>query len=349
MKTTHYNSAVFIGRFQPFHLGHKNVVKASLEIADRLIIIVGSINQSPDIKNPFSYEERRQMILGSLDPQDISRISIHGVEDRRYNDSRWLAEIQAVVERQQLEFPTTTAIVGYEKDESSWYLNKFPQWDYQEIQPIYDTLIDATEIRRLWLIGNTMYTKGVVTDNVYDFLQRRSLSEFGSRLQNEYRVITAANKQWAAAPYPPHFVTTDAVVIQSGHILMVTRRAAPGAGLLALPGGYLDVKQTLIDSMIRELQEETGIKVPEKVLRAKITGTHVFDSPSRSMRGRIITHAYLIMLEEGPLPKLKVPKGEHGSDEVAKAQWIPLNKIDQRREDLFEDHPDIIAYFTGKN
>ena len=93
---------------------------------------------------------------------------------------------------------------------------------------------------------------------------------------------------------------------------------------------------------LRELREETGIKVPEKVLRGSIRGNHVFAAPDRSQRGRTITHAIHIALEDGEwnLPKVK------GSDDAARAKWIPISRLNS--EEIFEDHYDIIQYFLGK-
>jgi bifunctional NMN adenylyltransferase/nudix hydrolase len=95
------------------------------------------------------------------------------------------------------------------------------------------------------------------------------------------------------------------------------------------------------DAALRELREETGIKVPEKVLRGSIVGSRVFDAIDRSQRGRTITHAFHIVLDDGEynLPKVK------GSDDAAQAQWIPISKLNS--EEIFEDHADIIAYFLG--
>jgi bifunctional NMN adenylyltransferase/nudix hydrolase len=101
------------------------------------------------------------------------------------------------------------------------------------------------------------------------------------------------------------FVTADAVVVQSGHILLVERGRAPGKGLLALPGGFVNPEERIRDAAIRELREETSIsdgkgQIPPAMLASFIEDarTRVFDAPNRSLRGRIITHAFLFRLPE---------------------------------------------------
>ena len=133
----------------------------------------------------------------------------------------------------------------------------------------------------------------------------------------------------------------DAIVIQSGHVLLVKRRASPGKGLYALPGGFLDPDETLKSGMIRELREETKLKVPEPVLLGNIRNHEVYDYPTRSLRGRTITHAFLIELPCGPLPKVK------GSSDAEKAVWIPLNIFYSMQGKMFEDHWAIVESMIG--
>ena len=148
-------------------------------------------------------------------------------------------------------------------------------------------------------------------------------------------------KQWRDAPYPPTFMTADALVVQSGHILLVERRGMPGRGLWALPGGFVDQKETLLDACIRELAEETKLDVPASVLYGSRHSQHTFDDPYRSSRGRTITHAFYFKLKNDPkgLPKVQ------GGDDAAKAFWLPLAELDSKK--MFEDHYAIITKMVG--
>ena len=92
--------------------------------------------------------------------------------------------------------------------------------------------------------------------------------------------------------------------------------------------------------MLRELREETKLKVPAPVLKGSIKASHVFDAPNRSQRGRTITHAFLIELPPGPLPVVK------GGDDARKAYWKPIG--DLKCEEFFDDHYHMIQYMLGK-
>ena len=93
--------------------------------------------------------------------------------------------------------------------------------------------------------------------------------------------------------------------------------------------------------MLRELREETRIKIPKAGLEEKIVGSKVFDYPGRSTRGRTISHGYHIRLRDGSLPEVR------GSDDAKRAFWMPLWDVTKNEENFFEDHAHIINYFTN--
>lgn len=329
---------VFIGRFQPFHNGHLEVIKTALSKASKVLILVGSSYQPRTEKNPFTFDERQMMIIDSIRnemPDALKRLDIRSLHDHKYNDHTWAAEVQSHISDQG-----KIGIIGHSKDESSYYLKMFPQWDTIE-HPLNDE-INATDIRRLLFEARSPnYLNGVVPPVVRtwiaDFCFENPVYD---RLRQEYEMVVKYKKAWAAAPYAPTFVTVDAVVVQSGHLCLIQRKAAPGEGLWAIPGGFLDQNEYIIDGVIRELREETKIKVPEPVLRGSIKQWQVFDNPSRSSRGRTITHAALIELQPGPLPHIK------GSDDAKDARWVPFSEI--KEEEMFEDHFHIIRHFIGQ-
>lgn len=333
-----YDYLVFIGRFQPFHLGHERVVSHALTLSDKVIILVGSPYQPRTVRNPWDFNERERFIRSTFSEKENRRILVLPVMDNIYNEAVWIKSIQQIVAgvtHSKIAAHPTIGLIGHQKDESSYYLSQFPQWERVEIASYKN--ISSTQIRESYfeegLIGDTLNAP------ISKALQLFKETEAYAAVAHEYQFIKAYKKGWETAPYAPTFVTVDAIVIQSGHILLVERKAQPGRGLVALPGGFVNPMEKLKDAVIRELREETRIKVPAPVLAGSITKTAVYDDPYRSARGRTITHAYLIELQGDTLPKVK------GGDDAAKAFWIPFSEV--KPEMMFEDHFHIIQAMLG--
>lgn len=340
-----YDVAIVFGRFQPLHNQHIELFKQAMTVANHVIIMVGSADRPRTPKNPMTFNERRSVIATWLSEnvlidRNAPEISIAPVRDYIYSNQTWAEEVQRTIsELTGNKSDLKIAVVGCLKDESSFYLKMFPQWELVEMP--YEEKVDATQIRDIMFGGKSLtFLDGVLPRVSSDFVKGFVHSSYFVQLSEERDMIAKYKKAWAAAPYAPTFVTADAVVIQSGHILLVRRKAAPGKGLLALPGGFLDQSETIEQAVIRELREETKIKVPAPVLQGSIREMKVFDAPGRSSRGRTITHAGLIVLEGDKLPKVK------GSDDAEHAGWYALGSL--KSEDFFEDHYDIIQYFKGR-
>ena len=352
MSNKQFDYLVFIGRFQPFHIGHQEVINKALTLAEKVIVLVGSSGQPRTIKNPFTFEERRKMILNTYGFTNVSsanidfkKISIAPLHDQKYNDQAWAASVQAIVQEEVTkafgwsDMPRKGGIIGHSKDESSYYLQLFPQWEI--VDHALNEIVHATDIRTLYFEQKFRFLEGVVPREVNEYLTKFKDSMYEYKLLcEEQEFIEKYKKAWAGAPYAPTFLTADAVVVQSGHILLVKRKAAPGKGLWALPGGFVNPKERIETAMLRELREETKLKVPEPVLRGSIKTKEVFDRPDRSLRGRTVTQAFYIELNAGKLPAVK------GGDDAEEAKWVPLASVDE--EVMFEDHYSIIEFFMGK-
>jgi bifunctional NMN adenylyltransferase/nudix hydrolase len=335
------DALVFIGRFQPFHNGHKAVINAALKQAREVVVVVGSSFAARNIRNPFTFEERKAMIeacfnepehfyheVGAIDKKH-KRVHVVPVSDYPYDDNKWVNAIQKIVD-ETVPDAKDVGLIGHSKDSTSYYLNIFPRWkNHVEVENVSG--INATDIREKLFNRNPEWDKYVPC---YDYVP-----SLPSELFVEYEMIKKYKEAWKAAPFPPTFMTVDAVVVQSGHILLVKRGDMPGKGLWALPGGFLNLDETMLDGAIRELKEETKIKVPVPVLKGSIKSSKTFDAPNRSSRGRTITQAFHIDLGVGELPKVK------GSDDAEKAFWVPFNEVKQDK--MFEDHFHIIDNFIN--
>ena len=350
-----YRAAVLIGRFQPFHNSHLEVVQQGLLLADKVIIVVGSAKAAPNIKNPWSFEQRKQMIRDALMKAGISayRIEIVPVRDYYNNENLWIRDIQNQVS-EYTNPGDSVALLGHYKDNSSYYLKYFPQWEFVPVKSTRP--LNASDIRK------SMFEEGKipvddVPSAIYQWLHSwmcevgpswtagtdgvSFTADMGAR-QGEWAFIKKYKEQWASAPFPPTFVTVDAVVVCSGHILVVKRKFDPGKGLMALPGGFVKQNERLQDAALRELKEETGIRLDKLILENAIVDSHTFDHPDRSLRGRTLSTAFYIKLKDGDLPEVK------GSDDAERATWIPLMDVMAKEEHFFEDHAHIISFFVNR-
>lgn len=330
---------VFICRAQPFHVVHEATLRFALERAKQLIVVLGSANQARTVKNPWTAEEREEMVVATLDREERLRVRFVYAKDYLYNDNLWIAAVQEAI-NQMTDGSDDVVLIGHRKDASSFYLKLFPQWSF--IETGINSDVDASKIRNLLFTQDKLGIKALVTAPVYDKLVAFMESPAFADLHEEYHHILDYRDSWKGAPFPPTFVTVDSVVICSGHVLVVRRRSAPGKGLIALPGGFLNQREKIIDGAVRELKEETGIRLPVNDLKAAVTDDKVFDHPDRSLRGRTITHAFCINLGHGELPRVK------GDDDADKAWWMTLRDAFASEPRFFEDHYHIIGYFATK-
>jgi bifunctional NMN adenylyltransferase/nudix hydrolase len=337
-----YDIIVFIGRFQPVHNAHLEIIKKASEIAEKVVLIVGSAFQPRTYKNPFTEHDRIVMVDMVCTENNIRKnVCIDYISDSIYNDQAWAIKVQQIVDGYITKSNPKIGIIGHDKDESTFYLSMFPQWERVHVDLIES--LHSTDIRDLYFRkdANMNFIKGVVPSSIFKFLEHFKTEEEYNQIIKEREFIKTYKKQYECLPYPPVFVTTDTIVVQSGHVLMIKRKSEPGKGLWALPGGFLDANKdkSMVSCAIRELKEETGIKVPIPVLLGSIKSNKVFDAINRSARGRTITHAYYIQLPDGELPKVK------GQDDAEKASWIPIARLDS--SEVFEDHYEIISNFVG--
>ena len=128
--------------------------------------------------------------------------------------------------------------------------------------------------------------------------------------------------------YPRPMLTADCMVVNPcGEILLIRRGNEPYRGCWALPGGFMEMDETIEHCAVRELQEETGINVGEEKLH--LIG--IFSRLGRDPRGRTVTAAYRI--------DLATNTDAHSGDDAAEARWFPLSELPP----LAFDHAEIIA------
>ncbi|MFF4595297.1 NUDIX domain-containing protein [Amycolatopsis sp. NPDC001319] len=116
----------------------------------------------------------------------------------------------------------------------------------------------------------------------------------------------------------PVFYAADMVAftLRDGvwHVLVIQRGWNPHKGKLALPGGHVDRNEKSHTAAVRELAEETGIQVPSRVL---VDQLGIWDDPLRDARGRYVSVAYTVVLDDAPDPI--------AADDAAAAEWMPVH------------------------
>jgi 8-oxo-dGTP diphosphatase len=127
--------------------------------------------------------------------------------------------------------------------------------------------------------------------------------------------------------YPGPAVTADCVVMTNEplpKVLLIQRGIEPYKDRWAFPGGFMNMDETTEECAIRELMEETGLKVEE------LHQIGAYSKVDRDPRGRTITVAYLAIIDK--------PVAVTGQDDAAKAEWWPINALPP----LAFDHEDIM-------
>lgn len=89
-------NGLFIGRFHPFHLGHLNAIQFALSKVEKLWVGIGSSNKQIQKENPFSADERKEMILSSIDESISKKIQIYSIPDYD-NHEKWILNIESIV------------------------------------------------------------------------------------------------------------------------------------------------------------------------------------------------------------------------------------------------------------
>jgi len=96
-------NGLLIGRFQPFHLGHLEALRFALSKVDKLWVGLGSSNKPVEKNNPFTAEERKEMILSSIDYSMKEKISIYFIPDVD-NHVKWIEKIDTIVPKFDIIF-----------------------------------------------------------------------------------------------------------------------------------------------------------------------------------------------------------------------------------------------------
>lgn len=315
------------------------LLRTALSRADRVRVFITRAFQSPSARQPFGWRERADMLAASLDNARLSRIDFEPLREH-WDAKRTMRAVQAgLAPHHPAGTPVRCLWSGPEPEPE----DRPRGWSFEELgdtdarsEPRLDALYAAHEPEAAWRGMEDELAPGT-RERVRAWL---GTPEF-ARLREEWRQVDREKKVWSAVPYPVTLVTVDAVVRSGGHVLLIERGRPPGRGLLALPGGFLEREDTVLQSALRELVEETGLPMTALAMRERLRGVKVFDHPERSQRGRVVTHAHFFDLGEAAPPPVR------GGDDAAAARWVPIAELGAMESRLHDDHFHVIDEFLG--
>ena len=318
-------------RCQPPTRAHFAAIEQARGLARRVVVLVLNADDAASPANPFANATRRALLEVGLAGAPVTIVMLR---DRRYEAARWAAAAATAVRNAAGD---GALVVIADQDAASTTLPVPADWQRAAGEVALAAAESAARDALLSAMGpDWTRLAAIVPPAVCHALQAIAAGPAFARIAAEAAFLVHYRQAWHAAPYAPMFVTVDNVATWRDQVLLIKRGQQPGLGQWALPGGFIDLDETLANSCLRELREETGIALDVAAIRAH----RVFDDPLRSQRGRTITHAYRFILDDLPAPPLAV-----GADDAVAAAWVAL--ADLRPERLFDDHYFILQTLLG--
>ncbi|ADV67673.1 cytidyltransferase-related domain protein [Deinococcus maricopensis DSM 21211] len=304
-----FGAAVLIGRFQPPHAAHLRVMLEALDLAEHLVVVLGSARAPRTPKNPFTDAERATMLRAALRSADVpdDMVSVVGVRDVYYHLPLWVQDVQSAVHSVVGE-DAHVALVGFEKDASSFYLRLFPTWSFVPSTP-HGTL-SATEVRAALMAGKWRALAKRVPYPVLPTIWAFAASTDGQTVEADARAAEKLSENGVRR-------TAAAVVVAGDRLVLRPRDDAPGAGHLALP------ERIGWDAHDAARAAAEALGLPAATLLAAHQDARLLNHPDRVPGARWVTQAHLFRLD--------APTGNP-------ADWWPLSALDTESERIFADH-----------
>jgi nicotinamide-nucleotide adenylyltransferase len=163
-------NGLLIGRFQPFHKGHLSAVSFGLSKVENLWIGIGSSNKSHEKKNPFTADERKEMIMSSLDSESLKRVKVFNVPDIGDHE-KWTHHVESIVPKYEVVFSN---------DDFTITLYRKRGVNIIEVPLLQRDLISGTRIREL--IAKDQDWSGLVPEGTKNVLLKINAKERLSKI-----------------------------------------------------------------------------------------------------------------------------------------------------------------------
>jgi bifunctional NMN adenylyltransferase/nudix hydrolase len=348
-----YDVVVYRGRFQGMHEAHLKTILMGLQLAKKVIVVVGSANEPRTYyRNPFFENERIDMIRAALaDHFRHDDVVFTTVEDHP-DDNLWaemVAEnVQVMIDALYqngavFNYPARVGQIGYKKDDNCVRdVDLFPQWEY--IDTPHFAPLDATKVREIYFSKTPLtYLMGVCPAPVIRWLSDFRATEAFDLMMQEKEYCDNYKKQFEHLEYAPTFVTGDNVPFQDDTILLVKRKNHPGKGLWAFAAGFFNAADRLtkngelvkadksvFDCAVRELFEETNASLTKEELKEACIAEGLFDAEGRDPRGRIVTQAYVYNFDGREVFSVEA------SDDAEEVRRFHISEVNRRM--MYADH-----------
>jgi len=253
--TKPYDLIVFIGRFQPFHLGHYKVVQEALTQTDKLLFILGGSNSPCNSRNPYSIEEREHLIIKSLTPKEISYIRFQSIPDYA-DDEVWMTALENIINQVVTSPNDKVAIIGHEKDSSSYYLRQCAE-KWHVIMPPNIFMMSASDVRdNLYNelpIDNQMVNTGAAQSAISILEGTTNFTKF----KREYANIKLLETTRSNSKFPIEYVQTVGIVKYKEFYLVLKTNDE-----LSFPSGTIENNRIAEETIVTYILNQTNIVTP---------------------------------------------------------------------------------------
>lgn len=303
-------TALWVGRFQPTHLGHLDGAKQIQEQGiEKLIIGIGSAQEKNTLKNPFTFQERKEMLKLGLNKTLNIDYEIVPIPDMP-TDKQWLSYIQNL-------FPGKSEGKWEDKKVGKRYLFETVFSGNPWVQNCFEKDVEVKSLNenRVSISASNLRSK---LGNFEEILE-----ETTQEISNYLDSISAGERIQKLIPKPRNpYLATDGIVEYRGGIVLIERLNEPFG--YALPGGFVDYGESGEHAVVREMREELGLDFKIK----KQLG--FYSDPTRDPRNHV---ASVVYIGEG--------QGNLGAYDDAKSSII-VSPEDALKLDLVFDHRKIV-------
>ena len=372
---------VYIGRFQPFHKGHKAIVDLTVKMmkpGDTFTIIIGSADQQETERNPLSASQRKEMLSTELEGYPVTILTIN---DSPYNYDLWIERLCA----KMLGFKSATHEDFLEKQED--FIKGFSNICIVGMENV-EEYIDR--ITKYYTYAPTEHFNLGINSHVFSELDTQAsvhgssirtlaCSEDRDHLENFYSVIKDLVDEKVLAylktvnfplivynayikgmdyakltgcKYNSCFMTVDNIVFDKflDQVLLIKRK---DNGKLAIPGGFAEPYMNMKDNALRELEEETSITakmLKDAFVKIDELEPTLIDAPYRDPRSshkcNFVSAVYVWQSKVDALKNF-IPYVKAGDDAVDTV-WLSKEECEDLPAWRFHaDHKKIICKLLG--